>query len=105
MEKSSKVILDNIEKYEKEDKYFMCFFVLPWENSQAFYNFRDKKEFFIDAIFLERLDHVYFDISKRVYEKSPFNTHVIVAGTSKARILYTKDIREELITNFKSENT
>ncbi|KRX03567.1 hypothetical protein PPERSA_04119 [Pseudocohnilembus persalinus] len=106
MVKNSQRILDHIIQKQMKDEFFICFYCNPWKDSQAYQILAQEKSLVIDTIDFQRLKHHYFDITKREFQVSPFNSFVIVIGTSKAKAHYNQliDIKKRIQNEFKSES-
>jgi hypothetical protein len=98
--RSSSMIVDFLEKSQRQGKDLMFIYIMPnWLDSKGYQMLAESK-FLVDEIIFKENKHYYYQSSNDRMVQANFESHVLVVGTNASKARWTQKIRNELIKNF-----
>ena len=98
---SSRMIQIMLTQSQAMDKDLMFVYIMPdWLDSLG-YTILAQSTYLLDEIILQSKNHCYYqsDINKMILAN--FETHLLIIGTTRARLRWNSGLRQRLIDNFR----
>jgi len=97
---SSKIVVSLLKNNQKMGHDLLFLYVMPnWVDSKG-YQMLTQSGFLLDEICLAEKNHFYHQSTKHKLISANFESHVLVVGTSMAKIRWNDDIKSKFIDNF-----
>jgi hypothetical protein len=98
--KSSDMIVNFLEKSQYYNKDLMFVYIMPnWLDSKG-YQLLISSPFLIDELIFNENKHFYYQSSNDRMVLANFESHILIIGTSVAKLRWSPKIKAEIIKNF-----
>ncbi len=98
--KSSEIILNLLEKSQKQNKDLMFVYIMPnWLDSLGYQSLINSN-FLIDELIFNDNKHFYYQSSNDRMVLANFESHIMIIGSTLSKLRWSLKIKNEIIKNF-----
>ncbi len=98
--RSSKMVIDFLKQSQSQSLDLLFIYIMPdWLDSKG-YQLLANSQYLIEEIVFNKNKHCYYQSSNQRMVTANFESHMLIIGTTQAKLRWTSKIKQEIIKNF-----